>query len=52
MEENENLVPSERFSQQTNGGGILQMKSPLVTRSPDDIIEAFNPYQNGKPVLK
>jgi len=28
------------------------MKSPLVTRSPDDIIDAFNPYQNGKPVLK
>jgi hypothetical protein len=28
------------------------MKSPIVTRSPDDIIEAFNPYQNGKPVLK
>ena len=28
------------------------MKSPFVTRSPDDIIEAFNPYVNGKPVLK
>ena len=52
MEENENQVPSERFSQQTEGG-IKNFKSPITTRSPDDIIEAFNPYQNGRPpVLK
>jgi len=44
MEENENLAPSERFSQQTEflRQALHEMKTPPPQSAED--IEAFNPY--------